>query len=127
MLKTLRFAFLAIIMLVVVACTNSSPESVASAFMEDVKLGNFDNIETLLDMEDDFAASKVDALKTKLALASRLRKIQSYKVASVDMNSDGTAATVKFTVKELSLTGAEKETTESVKTTYKKGKWYVRM
>lgn len=127
MLKTLRFAFLAIIMLVAAACTNSSPESVASAFMEDVKLGNFDNIETLLDMEDDFAASKVDALKTKLAQASRLRKIQSYKVTSVDMNNDGTAATVKFTVKELSLTGAEKETTESVKTKYKKGKWYVRM
>ncbi|MCQ2199811.1 MAG: DUF4878 domain-containing protein [Paludibacteraceae bacterium] len=127
MLKTLRFALLAVITAVAVACTNSSPEAVASAFMEDVKVGNFDNIETLLDMEDDFAAAKVDALKTKLAQASRLRKIQSYKVASVDMNSDGTAATVKFTVKELSLTGAEKETTESVKTKYKKGKWYVRM
>ena len=127
MLKTLRLAFIAIIMIVAAACTNSSPESVASAFMEDVKVGNFDNIETLLDMEDEFAASKVDALKTKLSQASRFRKIQSYKVASVDMNSDGTAATVKFTVKELSLTGVEKETTETVKTKYKKGKWYVRM
>ncbi len=127
MLKTLRLAFIAIIMIVAAACTNSSPESVASAFMEDVKVGNFDNIETLLDMEDEFAASKVDALKTKLSQASRFRKIQSYKVASVDMNSDGTAATVKFTVKEQSLTGAEKETTETVKTKYKKGKWYVRM
>lgn len=127
MLKTLKFAFLAIIMAVATACTNSSPESVASAFMEDFKVGNFDNIESLIDMEDDFAASKVDVIKTKLAQASRLRKIQSYKVASVDMNNDGTSASVKFTVKELSITGAEKETTETIKTKYKKGKWYVRM
>lgn len=128
MVKTIKFALMALFVLVASACTNSSPESVASAFMEDMKQGNFDNISTLIYLEEDVDAATLDMVKGKLATASKFRKIESYEIDSSEseISEDGKTAKVKFKViSRNAFTGESKEDTEFINTELKDGKWYI--